>query len=163
MKNVGLLICSFLFVTCSDDGPGTEGDPRIESENLIWVWHLEPFPAQTELRETISYEFFETGTFEVLNSVEDITENQIVGYRYRATGNYSLSGNRLTMDRNDIYLNNNVSGFSATVEELGLSTDSWTETVEITLNGNGNSLTFDYDPCNDTANCIGTLTFLRVQ
>ncbi|RKN80262.1 hypothetical protein [Ulvibacterium marinum] len=49
--------------------------------------------------------------------------------------------------------------WTITVEELELSTDIWTETVEVTLNGNGNSLNFDYGSCNDTANCIGTLTF----
>lgn len=163
MKNEGLFISLLLSIACSDkDDPSMEVIPKITDENLIGVWHLEPFAVETELRETTSYEFFENSTFEVLNSIEDTSENQVVGYRYRATGNYSLSGNTLTVDRTNIYLNHDVSGFSASVEELGLSTDRWTKSVAVSLSTNGDALTFDYGPCNDTANCVGILTFFRV-
>ena len=158
MKNGLLISCLLLFISCSNN------DLNIEKENLIGIWSLSSSSVDSEFRKIITYEFSENGSLEVLNKVEDVMQNRIIGYRYRGIGNYSVNGNTLTINMNAIYLNDDEHVVSSpTIESLELTTDSWTIRVEISLSLFGNSLTFDYGPCNDTVSCVGNQTFFRVQ
>lgn len=158
MKIGPLISCLLLFISCSNN------DLNIEKEDLIGTWVLSSSDVDPEFRKILTYEFLENDSLEVINKVEDVMQNQIIGYRYRGIGNYSVSGNTLTMNMNTVYLNDddNVDS-SPNLESLELTTNSWTVSVEISLSVFGNSLTFDYGPCNDTTSCVGNQTFFRVQ
>ena len=160
-KLIFIWFCT-LFVSCSNESD-TDTVPVLDIENLVGVWAIALGPSDGNLEQLITYEFRTDGTMEV-QTVFQTVQGAKLGFRYRAKGTYAISGDDLLMSRERIYIleDENVE-FVESLEELILSGEQWDETVRAAISPTGRLLTFDYGPCNDTFNCVGTLEFSRTD
>lgn len=156
MKRLILILFCILFVSCSNESV-------IDSGDLVGVWAINLDPLDDDLEQSITYEFRTDGSMEVQTIIQT-NEGANLGFRYRAIGTYAVASGSLFMNREKIYsLGSNNVEFVESLEELILSGEQWDEIVKATIGPDGRSLTFDYGPCNDTFNCIGTLELTRTD
>lgn len=151
-----ILILVALIYSCSSE-------PNFDRLDFVGLWASNPGLLEGQTEQVTTYNFGEDGTLEVLTIYQSI-DDEMIGYLYRATGLYFIDGNDLIMNMERIYQfeGTNVS-YVETVDDLILTQEQWSQSVEVSFSNDENSMTFDYGPCNDTGNCIGSQTLSRLD
>lgn len=156
MKRFFIAFCAILFITCSNES-------EIDSSDLEGVWVTNPGLLETDVEQVTTYDFGTDGSLEILTLYQTI-DNELIGYRYRATGTYAVDNNNLLIKRESVFLNDDSQGnFVTSKDELIPTGESSIEVVKVSFQNNGMAMIFDYGPCNDTGNCIGTLNLSKLN
>ncbi len=147
-----------LFISCSNDDDIIYDDKP--SELLIGAWEDS---SMIEKKESLQYNFKEDGTLSISTIVSDASTNQILGYRYHATGTYLTRQDQLTLMISSIYLHSDSNGPYSNLEDLELSDSRYEQTLTFSFNNSRTELLFTYPPCAYKLSCIGTQKFLKVD
>lgn len=162
MKRTVFPFCAFIlisvFLSCSKEHVIT-----LNEENIKGVWFEEVTLEENNRISRVEYTFKDDNILEVLRIEIGKDSRDVLGYRYRTSGNYKLEGNQLSFYNLVDYCNDDTQGSYTEIENLRLvregEGDSYTVTCK--FEDNGKKLTFIYSPCGELANCIDHLTLTK--
>jgi len=145
------LSSSFL-ISCSTEDLGP-----INDEKLFGVWHEDFLIEENNQISRLEYSFNNDNSYEILRTRIDNTNSEILGYRYRELGNFSLRGKILSFTNIQRY-NIDETGqeeFSE-IENLQLFSPDFFDAVskKIEFRDNEKILAFIPPPCPDNAACL---------
>lgn len=141
----------------------TNDSEENQMNSLAGSWGKTKIMENNSLSQSLQYKFNTDKTFIVSTVIINNTTNEIIGYRYRALGSYSINGNVLVLDLSEIYTHDDTKGLYSNINDLQLSNHDDNQIVTFNINGNQNVLTFTYSPCGTAENCMGTQSFLRID
>ncbi len=149
---ISLVLTSFLIMNCSSDDLD-----QINDEKLYGVW-IEDFTIENiNQLSRLEYRFNTDNTYEVLRIRIDNNTSEILGYRYRELGNFSLKGNSLFFTDIKRYTsdNNGQEEFSD-IENLQLVNLDFDVSIseKIEFRNNERILAFIPPPCPPNASCV---------
>lgn len=151
-------ILIFVFSSCSKEHVIT-----LNEENIKGVWFEEVTLEENNRISRLEYTFKDDNILEVLRIEIGKDSRDVLGYRYRTSGNYKLEGNQLSFYNLVNYCNDDTQVSFTEIENLRLvregEGDSYTVTCK--FEDNGKKLTFIYSPCGELANCIDHLTLTK--
>jgi len=149
------LILISIFISCTKK---TDVYPT----EIVGIWsnriEMEDNP---NLISELLYNFEPEGNFTVERIIVDIKSDEILGFRYRATGRYSLNGNELTNNKLQIFNHNDSNGLYSDINNLELSNEISESIINISFNNSYDQLHFYYLPCGPNENCIVDKIFYR--
>lgn len=158
MKRVAIILVVTLTISsCTHDSES----PQIDL--LIGTWSITDILEDSNLSQSLTYDFSSNGTFSVTRVIIDNSTNNIIGYRYRALGSFMSNEDELTLNKVEIYSHNDSNGLYSDINSLELSNENITETVNFSIDNTGGLLTFYYKPCGPNENCIGFQSFQKVN
>jgi len=91
--------------------------------------------------------------FTIERAILNDTSKEILGYRYKATGKYSLKDDILTINKLQIFEHNDSNGLYTDINNFELSNES-ESIVNIKFNDAFDQLHFHYPPCGPLENCV---------
>ncbi len=160
MKRFPQLLLALLLIAGTSCDKGDEPDLNINLLNGLWV-DLAATETAT-VNSYLSYHFKANNEIEVLRTLKDESLNDIVGYRYRGLGTYSVKGSSITMTITQIYLENpQIDGYSM-LDDMILSDGTSEEVVNAGFEDNHQFLTFDR-PCGPNSICMARQTLRKSQ
>ncbi len=159
MKSLSILLCSLLIAitisSCEETNPDNTPDP------LAGLWVNVSATETATVNTYLSYHFKADNQFEALLSIVDDNANEVLGYRYRGLGTYTLQDETLSISYTEIYVNDDSRQDYSALEDLML-TDGTSEEVVIISFSEGNSLlTLHYGACAPNESCIGQQSFRK--
>jgi len=158
MKKLSLIFTLLLFFnSCTSDSEENE------LSSLIGNWVNTGIIENSNFSQSLLYNFKSDKTFIVSTVIIDNTTTEIMGYRYRGLGTYTLNKNILVLNLLKKYIHDDSTGLFSNINDLELSDDSNRERINFSLNQSLNELTFQYAPCEPNENCIASQTFLRTD
>lgn len=144
-------VISFL-ISCSTDDIG-----QINDEKLFGIWHEDFLIEDNNQISRLEYSFKNDNSYEILRKRIDNTNGEILGYRYRELGNFSLRDNTLSFTSIKRYYSDDTGQeeFSE-IENLQLVSPDFFDAIseKIEFRDNENILAFIPPPCPDNAACI---------
>ncbi|MCE7990722.1 MAG: hypothetical protein HEP71_02030 [Roseivirga sp.] len=161
MQRLSVLLCSLSIFIAISSCQETNPDQNTMALNGTWV---DVASTETATVNTyLSYHFKANNQLEILRVIINDNNNEVLGFKYRGLGTYSLYEETLTLSVNEVYLNNDtVHGYTA-LENLVLTDGTFEEVVTISFSENNKILTFEYPPCQATHNCQGELTLYKSE
>jgi len=126
----------------------------------IWSNSIE-IENHQNLTSELLYDFKSDNNFTIERAILNDTSNEILGYRYKATGKYSLNGDVLTINRLQIFEHNDSNGLYSDISNLELSDEISESIVNIKFNDAYDQLHFHYPPCGSLQNCLVHEVFER--
>jgi hypothetical protein len=146
------------FTRCSEDEkiPVTIGD-------VTGTWYEEASLVEYNRISRLEYNFKADSSLEIRRIELDINNREVLGYRYRALGDYMLVGDKLSILNQVSYGNDDTKAPYTQIGNLQLIPDEngISYTISCKFGDNGKKLVFIYPPCGELANCIGSKTLLK--
>ena len=118
--------------------------------------------ADTNSNSAFAYTFFANGTFGSARVITDPSTNEVVDYRYYATGVFTLEDNELSLFFQEIYEKNDSQVQYPNPTDLNLTGQTSEELVTIAFRNNNQKLIFTFQPCAPNENCATEISFERV-
>lgn len=146
----------FAFIACTNNS-----NENLASDLLVGTWSKTFSTDEPNFEQSIQYVFGSDNTVITSLVISNTSTSEVVGYRSRALGTYSVIEDILNTNLSEIYTHDDSTGLFSSLEDLEVSDGPQTETVTISFSDNGETLTFIYPPCPPNANCIGSQTFIR--
>lgn len=146
------VIISMMF-SCSKDATVSREQEDFSTE-IIGAWSYEDQMGDFPMYRTeLIYTFLSDNTFIAERRILDSSTNQLVGFRYRSLGEYSLTNDELTLNSLQIFLNDNSALFSD-LDDLVQTNNTSEEILNISFHNLNEELHFHYEPCGPMGNCI---------
>ena len=143
-----------LFAGCNDD--------EISERDIAGVWSKEDVFEDKNRVSKLEYHFKAGNTIELLRTELTLDTREVLGYRHRAVGNYSVSGNKIFLSNLTAYHNDDAVVEYSAIEDLVRTPE--TPDIEFTFALRGNrELTLTYPPCGPFENCISTIVLEREE
>jgi hypothetical protein len=152
---IGLCILIFSLQSC------TKENISEFSGELAGVWYKENYSDENNQISRLEYNFKQDGNFEVLRIELENETREILGYRYRSTGNYTTKGNQLTFYDLMVYSHNDLEGPFSNLKDLMPGVSGRPYTVTYSIEKNGSELLFIYPPCGELEDCLTSTTLLK--
>lgn len=148
------LIAFAVIASCKKDS-----SKNSNNNSLVGTWeNKQIYPNASAHSET--YTFNGDGTFETSSTVSDAVTNQLLGYFYKSTGKYVLSGDELSFT-NVVYYGIPNNGSSAVPEnQLVLGSQTYNNPYSVGYNAKKDSLSLLIH-CPPNASCIGLLWYKK--
>lgn len=159
MRSV-IFLTSFILLTvlsCSKDDRN-----HLNVNDLQGIWYNEDYLQEYNRISRLEYNFKSDNTLEVLRLELSNDSGNILGYRFRTTGNYSLSDDQILFYNLSAYINDDTQGSCTEIADLKLIDQIIHDyTVTCKIEDNGSRIVFIFPPCGPAANCIGSISLLK--
>ncbi|KYG73195.1 hypothetical protein [Roseivirga echinicomitans] len=146
-----ILICAL----SSCDLEDTKTDTTIENL-LLARW------ANTDGNSAFVYTFLSDGTFWSARVITSPSTNEVVDYRYYATGVFTLEDNELSLFFQKIYEHDDSQVQYPNPTDLTLTGQTSEGFATISFKNDNQKLTFTFQPCAPNENCATEISFERV-
>lgn len=143
---------SSLLISCTTEDLGP-----INDEKLLGIWHEDFLIEDNNQISRLEYSFNTDNSYEVQRKRIDNNSGEILGYRYRELGNFSLRANTLSFTSIKRFNSDNTGQDEfSDIENLQLVSPDFYNTVseKIEFRDNEKILAFIPPPCPDNAACI---------
>ncbi|HEX2935307.1 MAG TPA: hypothetical protein VHO72_08125 [Bacteroidales bacterium] len=154
MKSILFWFLALTFFACSKE--------TSNEDKIVGKWFNSDTLRELNRISIAQYDFRADNSLEVLRIEHDLNTKEILGYRYRSTGNYKLEGQQLSFSLQKSYTNDDALRSYSSIEDLKLL-DKPVENYMVTckFGENYKTITFVYPPCGPAENCIGSMTYWR--
>ena len=142
---------------------GCDNDIALNTMNVEGIWREEMYDEEFDRISRLEYTFKEAGVLQILRIEVDKDSGEFLGYRHKATGNYLLSGNKLSFYNVTRYSNDDSKTTYSELEDLIKASEGESFDVTFEIQDDGKRLTFFYTPCDDSGMCLGTQTFIKAM
>ena len=157
MKKLTIIFCLLMTLnSCTNDSKENQLDL------LAGSWEKTEIMENNSLSQSLQYKFNTDKTFIVSTVIINNATTEIIGYRYRALGSYSINGNVLVLNLSEIYTHDDTTGLFSNINDLELLNNDGIQIITFSINRNQNVLTFTYPPCGTAEICIDTQSFQRI-
>ncbi|NAS29991.1 hypothetical protein GTQ40_03310 [Flavobacteriaceae bacterium R38] len=143
-----------IFNSCTSD---SEED---FSDLLSGIWANNSAIENSNLSQSFQYDFNPDSTFTVSTIIQD-EANVLLGYRYFASGNYEVNGDRLTLNLLEIFIHNDSNTLFSSFEDLEMQEANQQRIFTFSIDGD--TLTFTFPPCGPNELCITSQSFQRIE
>lgn len=156
MKSLQIALALLILATsCSEESEDNSFNA------IIGTWSNSERVENSNYNQPLQYVFNPDHTFTVSRIITDQSTNELVGYRSRAFGMYTIEDNVLHMVHSEVYDHDDTQGLFSTLEDLKLSSEQYEMVITISFQKKQKELVFNYSPCGELANCLSTQTFQR--
>ncbi len=134
-----------------------------DSPNGIWFNQDQFVPDDNTVRPLIqryTIQLLSDGRFECERTVRETASDEVLGYRYFATGHFSVEGNILRIVLEQSFTNDDALAPFATRQEWRPAANTKETIVSYTIDNN--RMIWRYSPCGPLEDCIDELTFFRM-
>jgi len=153
----------FLFLNCVFYFIGCNSDSAINTITIKGVWFEDVYVEDFNRISRLEYNFKEKGIVEILRIEMDKDSVEILGYRYRTTGNYKQAEEKLFFYNLVSYSNDDSKGDYSKLHDLMKASAENSYAYSYEISSDGRELTFFYPPCSPSANCVTEQTFTKVM
>jgi len=107
------LLIAVIFISCSTETDEPQHDSISPwQDDLVGSW-TEETPINDDLNQPLTYTFNPDHSLLITRTVVEVSTSNLLGYCYKATGTYELSGDLVTLILDEIHSNNDeVSSYS---------------------------------------------------
>ncbi|HBS12891.1 MAG TPA: hypothetical protein DEO36_10180 [Flavobacteriaceae bacterium] len=147
-----------IFNSCTND---SEED---QFSSLIGDWSNVETIDNERLSQSSRYSFNSDKTFVVSTVIIKNDTNEILGYRYRAIGIYSVNENKLTLKSSEIYTHDDSKDdMYSNIDELKTTNENFERSFKFFIDQNKKIVTFIYPPCDPLEDCLDKECFKRIN
>lgn len=161
MKRLSVFLYSLLLIiaisSCEDTTPDNNADL------LSGTWVNVSATETATINAYLSYHFKADNQFEALLSIIDDNANEVLGYRYRGLGTYSLEGDILTLSFTEIYVNDDSRQNYSALNGLMLTDGIQRDVVPISFSEGNSLLTLHYGNCAPNESCLAEQIFRKTE
>ena len=126
--------------------------------NGVWANNL---PIEnSNLSQSFQYDFDPDNTF-IVSTIVQNEAGDLLGYRYRALGNYEVNGDMLTLNLLEIFIHNDSNNLFSSLNDLELQSESQQRILTFSINRN--TLIFISPPCGPNELCVVSQSFQRIS
>lgn len=156
MKNLFLLFTAIAILhSCAEES-------FEQAEQLQGKWsEIDLLEDHPQLFTELIYQFGPGNKYVVERLVIDAGNNELLGYRYKATGTYELKRDRLKLHQLEVYAHDDLKGLYSDLSDMQLSKKSEKNEWNFSFENSFKVLNFHYDPCKDFSDCILGQSFIR--
>lgn len=133
-----------------------------QAEQLHGKWsEIEQIEDHPQLFTELIYQFGPGNEYVVERLVINENNNELLGYRYKASGNYAVKGDRLKLHQLEEYTHDDLKGFYSDLSDMQHFTQSEKNEWSFSFENSFKVLNFHFDPCGPLENCILEQSFQR--
>ena len=147
LSTVCLLFGFFLALSACDD------DSESGTKSIEGVWREEAYVEDYDWISRLEYNFREDGTVQILRIEVNKDSGEILGYRHKSTGNYVVSGNKLSFYNLTVYSNDDAKTTYSELEDLIQYGQDVSYDVTFEIGKGSKEVTFFFPPCDDSGIC----------